>query len=89
VSGPAGQREHEARNEPFAVVFTYVPSTEECFHTPFSGEHHDDPLSFAHRFREAEEERGDFPGSLWSVTGNAAAKEIRSEALMRSLGVKP
>lgn len=69
-----------------AVVFVYVPSEDRCYHTPFSGEHHDDPLSFAHLFMESEEEREDFPGALWTVTGNEAATQIRSDNLMRALG---
>lgn len=69
----------------FAVVMTYLPDTEEVFHTPFSGEHFEDPLGAAHAFREAEEERGDFPGSLWAVTGNEEAAAIRRDAVMVGL----
>lgn len=72
---------------PLAVVCTYLPETEEVFHTPFSGEHYADPLSSAHHFREAEEERGDFPGSLWMVSGNQAAIEIRSASMLKRLGL--
>lgn len=70
-----------------AVVMTYVPSEERCYHTPFTSEHCDDPLAYAHAFRAAEEPRGDFPGSLWAVTGNDEAAEIYSASLLRSLGV--
>lgn len=70
---------------PLAVVFTYVPSEDRCYHTPFSGDQYDDPLSFAHLFMESEEERGDFPGSLWTVTGNDAARKIRQNKLMAAL----
>lgn len=66
----------------FAVVVTYLPETEECYSTPFSAPRFEDPLGMAHAFRDAEEERGDFPGSLWMVTGNDEAAEIRREALM-------
>lgn len=68
-----------------AVVFVYIPSEDRCYHTPFSGEHHEDPLGFAHLFMESEEERGDFPNALWTVTGNEAASEIRKKALMEAL----
>lgn len=65
----------------YAVVLTHIPQTGETFHTPFTDEHHEDPLSFAWRFRDSEEDRGDFPGSLWAVTGNDEAIEIRRSNL--------
>lgn len=67
---------------PYAVVLTHLPETEQTFCTPFSGADYPDPLTVAHCFREAEEERGDFPGSLWAVTGNDAATEIRKRKLV-------
>lgn len=80
--------------KPLAVVFTYVPSEEhptegEVFYTAFDETARGgDPLSFAHLFRESEEKRGDFPGSIWTVTGNDAAAEIRSKNLLRAIGIK-
>lgn len=68
-----------------AVVFIYVPSEDRCYHQTFTG---DDPLTDAHAFMEAEEERGDFPGSLWTVTGNDAAAEIRKRALLAEWGIE-
>jgi hypothetical protein len=73
----------------YAVVLTHDPTTGETWHTPFTSEHHEDPLSFAHLFRESEEEAGDFPGCLWVVTGNDEARDIRKAALMASLGFSP
>jgi hypothetical protein len=75
--------------EPLAVVFTYVPSEDRTYHTPFyATEDHPDPLSFAHAFCEAERERGDFgDDALWTVTGNDAANEIRKRRLLASLGI--
>lgn len=69
----------------FAVVVTYLPETDECYSTPFSGDSHDDPLTAAHLFCNSEEERGDFPGSLWMVTGNDEANEIRKANIMASI----
>lgn len=69
----------------YAVVFTYVPDEDRAYTTVFTLKTSDDPLSLAHSFRESEEERGDFPGSLWAVTGNDAASEIRSKRMMTSL----
>lgn len=69
----------------FAVVVTYLPETEECYSTPFSAPRFEDPLTMAHAFCESEEERGDFPGSLWMVTGNDEANGIRSANIMAKL----
>jgi hypothetical protein len=78
--------------EPFAVVMTYAPSEGDptrgdVMYTPFQGGK--DPLSDAHRFAASEEARGDFPGSYWTVTGNDEAAAIRSETLLRSIGITP
>lgn len=71
------------------MVFTYVPSEDRCYHTTFElSADCPDPLSFAHRFCAAEKEAGDYPGALWSVTGNDAAVEIRQPALMKRLGLE-
>lgn len=72
---------------PFAVVFTYVPEEDRAYTTTFSGDTCDDPLTMAHNFRRSEEERGDFPGSLWCVTGNEAATEIRKDSFLAALGM--
>lgn len=72
-----------------AVVFTYVPSEDRCYHTPFEeSDDCPDPLTFAHCFREAEEERGDFPGSIWAVTGNDRAQGIRTNHILTALGIE-
>jgi hypothetical protein len=72
---------------PYAVALMHLPKTGETYHTPFSGERYEDPLSMAHLFREAEEERGDFPGALWAVAGNEAAGEIRKRTLLAMVGL--
>ena len=62
----------------YAAVLTHVPN-DETFYTPFEG---DNAGRRAHAFREAEEERGDFPGSLWAVVMNEpAAKELVNQRL--------
>jgi hypothetical protein len=62
--------------KPYAAVLTHIPDTGETFYTPFDGP---DPCKLAERFKESEEERGDFPGSLWTIVANEAAKAIRTE----------
>lgn len=60
----------------YAAVLTHIPATGETFYTPFEG---DDPCEIAERFKEAEEERGDFPGSLWTIVCDDAAAEARTQ----------
>lgn len=82
-----------ADEKPLAIVFTYIPDPEhptngEVYYTAFDETaRNGDPLSFAHLFRESEEERGDFPGSIWTVTGNDAAAEIRTNTIMARFGM--
>jgi len=65
-----------------AVVFTWLPD-EQVFQTPFiESADTPDPLSVAHAFREAEEERNDFPGSIWGIGANERARKIRSDSLI-------
>lgn len=69
-----------------AVVFTYIPSEDRCYHTPFREEEDcPDPLNRAHVFRDSEEAAGDFPGSLWCVAGNERATRIRAKRLLINL----
>lgn len=70
----------------YAVVLTHDPATGQTWHTPFTTERHEDPLSFAHLFCESEMEAGDFPDALWVVTGNDEAVAIRKATIMRELG---
>lgn len=71
--------------EPMAVLFSYDPETGESTADPLNGLHPNgnDPITWAFALKESVE--GDFPGRLWSVTGNDAAQELRSEYLVRSV----
>lgn len=66
----------------YAAVLTHIPATGETFYTPFEG---DDPCEIAERFKEAEEERGDFPGSLWTIVCDDEAAETRKHRRIASL----
>jgi hypothetical protein len=69
-------------DEPMAVLFSYDPDTGETTGTPLVGIHDDgsDPITWAFALRDSI--RGDFPEHvLWSVTGNTAAKNLRSDFL--------
>lgn len=72
----------------YAVVLTHNPETGETLYTPFWESDYEDPLSAAHAFREAEEERGDVPGWLWTVTGDDRARDIRSASMLKALGIE-
>lgn len=73
----------ESTRECYAAVLTHLPESGETFHTPFDGP---DADAKAQRFREAEEERGDFPGSLWTVVMNEPARQAQTNRRMRSMG---
>jgi hypothetical protein len=64
-----------------AVLFTYVPATGQNFATPI--EHVADPIGAAHALKDSCFD--DFPGALWSVTGDAEAIEARGKATMKRL----
>lgn len=76
-------------NGPIAVLFSYDPETGEHSADPFVGSHPDgsDPIAWAFALKESVE--GDFPGRLWAVTGNQAARDLRSAALVESIMGKP
>jgi hypothetical protein len=65
-----------------AVLFSYDPTSGEHTADPLVGRHPSgmDPISWAFALKESIED--DFPGRLWSVTGNDAARDLRSEALV-------
>ncbi len=68
-----------------AIVCTYLPGEDRVLHTPFTGERTSDPLGMALAFREGEEARGDFPGAIWGVIANDAARELRRRRIMEGL----
>jgi hypothetical protein len=74
------------REEPMAVLFGYNPATGETTGDPLVGVHEStgmDPISWAWALHESI--KGDFPGWLFAVTGNDAAKKLRGDALVKAV----
>jgi hypothetical protein len=71
--------------EPMAVLFSYDPESGEHTCDPLVGLHSSgmDPITWAYALKESIE--GDFPGRLWSVTGNDAASELRRAAMVAAV----
>lgn len=69
----------------YAAVLTHLPDTGETFYTPFEGDH---AGMRAHAFRDSEEERGDFPGSLWTVVMTDEASDERRDDLLKAMGIR-
>lgn len=71
--------------EPMAVLFSYDPTTGESTGDPLRGMHSGgaDPITWAYALQESIE--GDFPGRLWSVTGNEEALELRRKAMVDAI----
>jgi hypothetical protein len=72
-------------SEPMAVLFSFDPVTGESTADPLVGLHSsgDDPITWAFALKDSIE--GDFPGRLWSVTGNDEAQELRQAYLVDSV----
>ena len=68
-----------------AVLFSYDPASGESTADPLVGLHPSgmDPITWAFALKDSIE--GDFPGRLWSVTGNPAARELRADALVEAV----
>lgn len=75
----------ERHDEPMAVLFSYDPATGENTADPLVGMHPSgmDPITWAYALKESIE--GDFPGRLWSVTGDDAAQELRRAAMVKAV----
>lgn len=71
--------------EPIAVLFRYDPETYDHSVDPLVGLRPDgtDPITWAHALKESIED--DFPGSIWAITGNQAAQDLRSVAMVRAV----
>jgi len=68
-----------------AVLFSYDPETGESTADPLVGMHPNgnDPITWAYALKENIID--DFPGRIWSITGNDSARELRKELLIQSL----
>ena len=73
----------------YAAALVHIPDDPDnggdgsTYYTPFRGDH---AGQRAHQFADSERERGDFPGSLWTVVMNEAAREQLTEDRMAMLG---
>ena len=74
-----------SQSEPMAVLFGYDPATGESTADPLVGMHSGgaDPITWAYMLKDSIE--GDFPGWLWSITGNEPALELRRQAMVEAV----